>query len=249
MSPNGTEQDALLHPGVDAPAVGLDASARRRAPAGGQRLAQLANAARASSRRAGAAGDQRSRCRFAQAHARAPAPLAAARARPEHALDLRFDASAGDTIGSRNVSSSSPSPPSPTSPDRVRLDEVDRHQRQDRACSARAAAKSLRSAASTICDHLRRNLVRATEMMPLPPIAISGSVSASSPDSTRKSAARAADLAHLRHVARGFLHADDVRNLGEPRERRDFDVTPVRPGIVVDDDRQRRALGECAVCW
>ena len=73
-------------------------------------------------------------------------------------------------------------------------------------------------------------------MMPRPPIAISGSVIASSPDSTMKSGGHgAAHVAHLRDVAGGFLDADDVRDLGEPRQRRRFDVHAGPALDVVDE--------------
>ena len=69
----------------------------------------------------------------------------------------------------------------------IRLDEVGRHQRQDpRRWMARAAAKSLRSAASTSWAISPGISFDATEMTPRPPTARSGSVNASSPHSTRK---------------------------------------------------------------
>ena len=62
---------------------------------------------------------------------------------------------------------------------------------------------------------------------------MSGSVIASSPDSTMKSGGhRAADLAHLRDVAGCFLDADDVRNRRKAHERRDSMLQPVRPGTL-----------------
>jgi hypothetical protein len=66
-----------------------------------------------------------------------------------------------------------------------------------RACTLRAAAKSLRSAASTICTISCGISFDATEMMPCPPIAISGSVSPSSPESTRKSSGTARQISHI----------------------------------------------------
>ena len=66
-----------------------------------------------------------------------------------------------------------------------------------RAWMARAAAKSLRSAASTICTISAGISFDATEMMPRPPTAISGSVSASSPDSTMKSDGTARQISHI----------------------------------------------------
>src|SRR6266581_522680 len=111
---------------------------------------------------------------------------------------------------------------------------------------ARAAAKSLRSAASTICAISEGISFDDTEMMPRPPIAISGSVSASSPDRTMKSHG-AADLAHLRHVPRGFLHADDVLDRRETDERFHVDVDAGAAGHVVEHDRERRAFGDRAI--
>ncbi len=66
-----------------------------------------------------------------------------------------------------------------------------------RACTARAAAKSLRSAASTICTISAGISFDATEMMPRPPIAISGSVMASSPESTMNSGGTARTISHI----------------------------------------------------
>jgi hypothetical protein len=55
----------------------------------------------------------------------------------------------------------------------------------------------LRSAASTIWTISRGISFDATEMMPRPPTAISGSVSASSPDSTRNSGGTALATSHI----------------------------------------------------
>src|SRR4249919_1333657 len=55
------------------------------------------------------------------------------------------------------------------------------------------------------------------------------------------------DVAHLADVSRGFLDADDVRDLREADEGGCFDVHAGAPGHVVDDDRQRCALGKCPV--
>ena len=97
----------------------------------------------------------------------------------------------------------------------------------------RAAAKSPRSAASTICDISAGISFDATEMMPRPPIAISGSVSASSPDSTRKSSGHgAADLGHLLDVAGRFLDADDVGIVASRAQVAASMLQPVRPGTL-----------------
>ena len=62
---------------------------------------------------------------------------------------------------------------------------------------ARAAAKSFRSAASTICTISAGISFDDTEIMPRPPTAISGSVNASSPDSTMKSDGTARHTSHI----------------------------------------------------
>ena len=62
---------------------------------------------------------------------------------------------------------------------------------------ARAAAKSPRSAASTICTISAGISFDATEITPRPPTAISGSVIASSPESTMKSAGTAWQTSHI----------------------------------------------------
>ena len=57
----------------------------------------------------------------------------------------------------------------------------------------------------------------------------------------------AADLAHLLHVARGFLDPHDVGDRGQARQRSRLDVAAGAAGHVVDDDRQRRPGGNRAV--
>ena len=57
----------------------------------------------------------------------------------------------------------------------------------------------------------------------------------------------AADLAHLLHVARRFLDADDVGDRGQARQRARLDVAAGAAGHVVDDDRQRRPGGNRAI--
>ena len=59
------------------------------------------------------------------------------------------------------------------------------------------AGKVAASARSTICDISRGIAFDATEMMPRPPMAISGSVRASSPDSTMKSSGTALQTSHI----------------------------------------------------
>ena len=74
--------------------------------------------------------------------------------------------------------------------------------------------------------HLGRGFrFEATEMMPRPPSAISGIVMASSPDSTMKRSGNTVDdVGHLADVARGFLHADDVVDLGQAHQRGGLDI-------------------------
>ena len=61
---------------------------------------------------------------------------------------------------------------------------------------SRAAAKSPRSAASTICDISRGTSFETTQMTPRAPIDIIGSVMASSPDNTMKSGGTARTYSH-----------------------------------------------------
>ena len=46
-----------------------------------------------------------------------------------------------------------------------------------------------------------------------------------------------ADFRHLADVAAGFLHAGNVRDLSQPRQRGRFDVRAGASGNVVEDDR------------
>ena len=113
------------------------------------------------------------------------------------------------------------------------------------SCQWRAAAKSPRSAASTICTISAGTSFDATEMMPRPPIAISGSVSASSPDSTRKSSGT------LRQISAICVTLPDASLtptmfgiVASLSERGRIDVAAGAARHVVDDDRQRRAVGD-----
>ena len=84
--------------------------------------------------------------------------------------------------------------------------------------------------------------------MPRPPTAISGSVSASSPDSTRKSDGTARQISHICVMLPDASLTPTMFGIArEPRERRRLDVDAGAAGHVVDDDRQRRALGDRAV--
>ena len=216
--------------------VGLDAiglgGAHR---AGRQRLAQLRErrARRARGRRDAPGGDELGRClRLEQSRRVAHRAHRLTRFEQvellQHADDLlAATRPAAATIGSRyDFLEQAHRRHRRLDRDRVRFDEVDLHQRQDPRVNARARRRSRRARpprpSATISAGISFD---ATEMTPRPPTAISGSVIASSPDSTMKSGGhRAADLAHLRDVAGGFLDADDVRDRGEPRERRRLDV-------------------------
>ena len=71
---------------------------------------------------------------------------------------------------------------------RVRLDEVDLHQRQDIGAGWRARRRNRRAGRPARARVISPGIsFEATEMMPRPPSAISGSVIASSPESTMKS--------------------------------------------------------------
>ncbi len=85
-------------------------------------------------------------------------------------------------------------------------------------------------------------------MIPRPPTAISGSVSASSPDSTMKSSGTARQISHICvDVARRFLDADDVRDRRRRTSVAGLDVAAGAAGHVVDDDRQADRVGDRAV--
>ena len=139
---------------------------------------------------------------------------------------------------------------------RVRLDERRRASTASgavqRARAGEVAARRTRRtssrhrAAASRCD--------TTEITPSPPAAMTASVSASSPDSTAKSGGPVAqDRPRSAQVARRFLHRDDVRDARRARaSSRASMLLPVRPGHVVDDDRQvaprRRSRGSARRC-
>ena len=111
-------------------------------------------------------------------------------------------------------------------------------------CSARAAAKSPASAASTSRRHPVRhdvgghgNHAAAADRHQRQRQRI---VAAQDLEVRRHAAA---DLAHLRHVAGRFLDADDVGDRGEPGQRSRLDVAAGAARHVVDDDRQRGPRG------
>ena len=102
-----------------------------------------------------------------------------------------------------------------------------------RAWIARAPAKSLRSAASTICTISAGISLDATEMMPRPPTAISGSVSASSPESTMKSSGTARQISHICVTLPDASFTPAM--FGSPAIRTSVEtstLTPVRPGTL-----------------
>ena len=67
---------------------------------------------------------------------------------------------------------------------------------------------------------------------------MTGSVTASSPEKTRKRFGHDVDrFGDLRHVAAGFFDADDVGNLGEARQGRGFEIGGGASGHVVENDR------------
>ena len=212
-----SEQDAALHPGVHPPAgrATTDRAPRRERCRRTARRAAARTPCRASSRGASApAATSRSMI--------SESPAGVTRERPRRGRA---------TAGPRRSAASTPDAAAPSADDtplraapcvaialftgnRIGLDEVHQQQRQQplvqraRAGEVSALGRARRGGSSRAGISFD-----ATEMMPRPPTAISGSVSASSPDRTMKSSGtRRADLAHLRHVARRFLHADDVRD-------------------------------------
>ena len=80
-------------------------------------------------------------------------------------------------------------------------------------------------------------------MTPRPPTASTGRVSAvvAREHRRRLRGTRATTCGDLRDVAAGFLHADHLLDVGEPRERRGQDVRRGAPGDVVDDEREGRS--------
>ena len=112
----------------------------------------------------------------------------------------------------------------------------------------RAAAKSLRSACSTIRAISAGTSFAATEMMPWPPTAISGSVSASSPDSTRKSFGTAPQISTIwPMLPDASLTPTIPATRGQAHQRRDVDVAAGPARHVVDDDGQPDFAGDRAV--
>ena len=101
----------------------------------------------------------------------------------------------------------------------------------------RAVSQSLLSAARVISDISRGISFEATEIIPTPPSAISGKVTASSPDNTAKVFRNGiADFSHLTDVAAGFLDSGDVRDLGQPRQRAGLDVRAGAARDVIKND-------------
>ncbi len=102
-----------------------------------------------------------------------------------------------------------------------------------RAWTARAAAKSLRSAASTIFTISAGISLPATEMMPCPPTAINGSVSASSPESTMKSEGTARTISHICETLPDASLTPMMLGIVARRASVDTSTfTPVRPGTL-----------------
>ena len=163
-----------------------------------------------------------------------------------HRLDHRPDAGpaplhCGGTIGSLKVRRAGPSGHSALYRDR---DSTRRRSPASTGTTARGCGAPPRSrsrwASWSSAAISAGTSFDATEITPCPPTAITGSVSASSPDSTTKTSGhRIADVADLRDVARGFLDGNDVRAPHSGvRASRPPRCTPVRPGNVVDDNRQ-----------
>ena len=101
----------------------------------------------------------------------------------------------------------------------------------------RAVVQSFASAARVSAAISCGISLEATETTPTPPSAMTGSVTASSPEKTRKCFRDGADrFGNLSHVAAGFFHAHDVGNLGETRQSRGFEVRGGTSGDVVEDD-------------
>src|SRR5436190_3464895 len=191
-----SEQDALLDPRVGAPAagtrgVGLGGSNL----AGGKRRAQAREGVAGGVAIGGRAGrdeyfdvvlEHQTRAAF-----RSPSSF-------NTLLIFSRDAGCGGVIGSRYSASSSPIDAiaafTGTGFDSTKLTCISGRMR---AWIVRAAAKSLRSATSTIWTISDGISFAATEMMPRPPTAISGSVSASSPERTMKSSGTARQISHI----------------------------------------------------
>ena len=238
------EQDAPLHPRVDPPArrrrgVGLGgADARRRTSAARKRGERLrAPLPCATARRC---GEERSIVRLQRS------PCVIGRRTRRGSRRCRAATSASIFVAARPAAAApsaagrplraGPSPPSRTSPgsgfDSTKLTCI-----SGSSCVVHArarAAKSPRSASSTMLRHLRRHLVRRHRD------------DAAAADRHQRQRQRvvarehdevvrhgAADLAHLRDVARRFLDADDVRNRGQARAASPASMLqPVRPGTL-----------------
>ncbi len=100
-------------------------------------------------------------------------------------------------------------------------------------CSRRAAAKSPRSASSTMSAISAGTSFDATETMPAPPTAITGSVSASSPESTRKPGGTAAQISHICVMLPDASFTPAMFGMALRRTRvATSTLQPVRPGTL-----------------
>ncbi len=153
-------------------------------------------------------------------------------------------AALGGTIGRRHTGSSSPiSAMRGLHRDRIRFDEIDLHQRQVAgAAVARAPAKSPCRQSCASCVICAGNLVRDHR----------DDARAAQRDQRNRDGIVAGEHDEVRRapggsrwpsgdVAGGFLHADDVVDLGQALQRGGLDVHAGAALHAVDDDGQRDA--------
>src|SRR5882672_2909887 len=99
----------------------------------------------------------------------------------------------------------------------------------------RAVSQSLPRAARVISAISRGISLDATEIIPTPPRAIRGRVTASSPANTAKCSGTALQTSAIWNISAGFLHPGDVREFGQPRQRSWFEVGSGTSGDVIED--------------
>ena len=130
----------------------------------------------------------------------------------------------------------------------IRFDEDDVHQRQVAALDLARSGEIAVRPAWTSCVISFGITFEATEIMPRPPSAISGSVMDVVAGEHREIVGGpGADVRHLRDVAGGFLHADDVLDRGQALQRGGLDVHAGAALHAVDDDRA--VWTAAAIAW
>ena len=119
-----------------------------------------------------------------------------------------------------------------------------------RAWTARAASKSFRSAASTICTISVGISFDATEMIPRPPTAINGSVRASSPDSTTNSGGTASQTSHICVMFPDASFTPTTFGIAASRTSVFTSMlTPVRPGTLYSTMGSGVLSAMARKCW